>query len=294
MKEKVYVDRLFADYEDTQEMMDFKEEIAGNLKERVRELASKGLDEQESFEKATAELGDITAIADDAGRRKRNEAIGQMYMGSKVPVTKRTAAGLTVAAGLLLLALGMILIAFLGDKDNVLLPWIAPALLSVACGLFVYFGLTQETASHHPMKNGRATAYGVVCTAGVLGAGLAVAAFASGVWKMSDALIVKVAFIIPAICGLIFLLATESERRKPWLKAMVERDIENSMKYHADMVDPVKAAKFGVASGGLWLLAASVFLTLLFVAGWPHSWLVFPFTLAVQVFMVASIFVREK
>jgi hypothetical protein len=71
---------------------------------------------------------------------------------------------------------------------------------------------------------------------------------------------------------------------------MVEHEIENSMRFHIDMVDPVRAARFGVASGGLWILAIAVFLTCGFTVSWQYSWLVFPFTLAIQVFMTATIF----
>ena len=293
MKEKVYIDRLFADCEDTSELRDFKEEIAANLKERIKELILKGFGENEAFDKAAAELGDITAIADDVGKKRRNEAIGQMYMGAKVPVTKRTAAGMTAASGLFLLAVGIMLLIFFGNKDAAL-SYISTASLAIACGLYTYFGLTQETAAHYPMKNGRAAAYGIVCLMGVLGAGLAVVSFVFNGWGMSGALIVKIALMLPAICGLIFLLATESKRQKPWLKAMIEREVKNSMRFHSDMVNPVKAAKFGAASGGLWLLAIAVFITLGFVTGWQYSWIVFLFTVAIQVFMVVTIFEKKN
>lgn len=294
MKEKVYVDRLFADYDDTPEIKDFKEEIAGNLKERIRELVSKGLDEEEAFDKATAELGDITAIADDVGKKKRNEAIGQMYMNAKVPITKRTAAGLTIATGLLLFGVGLALITFFSNTNNAWPYYSAVILLAVACGLYTYFGLTQETTAHYPMKNRRALMYGVVCLTGILGAGLAVVSFLSKGLEMSAALGIKIALILPAICGLMFLLITETKRQKPWLKAMIDLETEKHMKFHSDIVNPVKAAKFGAASGGLWLLAIAVFVTLGFVTGWQYAWLVFLFTLAIQVFMVVTIFEKKK
>ena len=297
MKEKVYVDRLFSEHEDSPEIRDFKEEIAGNFRERIKELQSKGLDEETAFEKAAAELGDVTAIADDVGKKKRNETISQMYMGAKAPITKRTAVGMTIASGLLMLAIGMMLITFFGKKDNTHLSYIAAVLLAVACGTYTYFGLTQETTAHYPMKNGRAAAYGIVCMLGALGAGLAVVSFALDGWEMSDALLFKIALILPAICGLIFLLATESKRQKPWLKAIVESySVDYSMNFskYRDMVNPVKAAKFGVASGGLWLLAIAVFVTLGAVISWQYSWFVFLFAAAIQLFMVATIFEKKK
>ena len=294
MKEKVYVDRLFADYEDTPEIEDFKEEITGNLKERIKELISKGLNEEKAFDKATAELGDITVIADAVGRKKRNEAIGQMYMKAKVPITKKTAGGLTAASGLLLVAVGLALLAFFSQTDGVFFCYISAILLSASCGLYTYYGLTQETAAHYAMIKERALAYGIVCFAAFSGAGLAVVSFLFNGFEISIALGIKIAFILPAICALIFLLVTETKRHKPWLKAMVEQEIENSIRFHQDMVDPVKAARFGVASGGLWVLAIAVFITLGIVFSWQYAWLVFPFTLAIQVFMTATIFEKKK
>jgi len=103
---------------------------------------------------------------------------------------------------------------------------------------------------------------------------------------------IKAAFVLPAVCVLIFLLATEPKRRKPWLNAIIDRETENSINRQYEMinVNPAKAAKFGVASGGLWILAAAVFITLSVVFGWQYAWLVFLFALAAQVFMTVSIF----
>jgi len=203
MKEEVYVDRLFADYEDTPGIRDFKEEIAGNLKERIKELRSKGLGEDEAFEKATAELGDITAIADEAGKRKRNQAIGQMYMSAKVPVTKRTAAGLTAASGLLLAALGLAIVTFFSETDNVWLYYVAAAFFATACCLYTYFGLTQETSAHYPMKNGRAAAYGIACAMAFLAMPLGAVMYFFDGWELYMALGLETVLLLPAVCALI-------------------------------------------------------------------------------------------
>ena len=298
MREKVYIDRLFADYEDTAEIRDFKEEIATNLMERIKELVSNGLSEDAAFDKAAAELGDITAIADEAGKKKRNEAIGQMYMGAKTPLTKKTAAGLTVASALLLFSVGFALISAFGRSGGASHYYVSAGLLSAAFGLYTYFGLTQETTAHYAMRSGRALAYGIVCLIGFLGAGLAVVSFAFNGFEMSAALSVKMALILPAVCALIFLLATESKRQKPWLKAMMEGferkvglEIETAIKQRVtSMVNPTKAARFGVVSGGIWILAIAVFFLLHLVFSLPFAWIIFLFALAIQVFMVSTIF----
>jgi MFS family permease len=293
VKEQVYVDRLFADYEQTLEIRDFKEEIVANLKERIRELKEKGESEDSAFEKATEELGDVMAIADEVGKKKRAQTLGEIYMGEKVAISKRTAAGFAAATGLLMLGAGVALVSVFGDWNPGPL-YAAAAIIPAGLSLFTYFGLTRETAAHYPMKQGRAMAYAAFLYLGVLGAALATASFVAGGWELTSSLILKVALILPAICALVFLLATETKRQKPWVKALAEEQGKQWMATHQSMVDPVKAARFGVASGGLWLLAIGVFLTLTLLADWPYAFLVFIFTLAIQVFMVMFIFKKKE
>jgi len=294
MKEKVYVDRLFADYENSPEIKDFKEEITANLTAHVRSLESRGFDEEEAFGKATAELGDITAIADEVGKKKRNEAIGQMYMNAKVPITKITATGVTIASGLFLISVGIALVTFFSSINGTVLYVVSAILLPIACGFYTYFGLTQETAAHYAVKRKRAAVYGVVSFIAFLGATLATVAFFPAGLGLAIAAGIKAVFVIPAICALIFLLITEPKRQKPWLKAIMERDIEYSIQFRKDMVDPAKAARFGVLTGGLFLLTAAVFITLQFAFNIPYAWLVFLFYIAIQSLLTSMIFEKKK
>jgi hypothetical protein len=297
MKEKVYVDRLFAGYEDTPEIRDFKEEIAGNLKERVRELMTKGFSEEEAFEKATAELGDITAIADDLGKIRRNEAICQMYIGANVPLTKRTAIGFTVATGLLLLSIGLDMMVFFGDGIDGIYYYVAAVLFADAIGMFAFFGLTQETATEYPMKDRRALAYSVAIAGVVFGFCVGCVMFFFGDYDIPTVLGIEGAFLIPSVCGLVFLGSTESDRTKPWAKTMMEekyrKEWQFGKQFENDMVDPVRAARFGVASGGLWMTAIILCIILYFVMDWQYSWVVILLALPIQVFMAATIFGRS-
>jgi len=295
MKENVYVDRLFAGYEDSPEIRDFKEEIAGNLKERVTELMSKGLGEEEAFEKASAELGDITAIADDLGKRKRNEAIGQMYMSARVPLSKKTAAGVTMATGLLLLGAGMAVVNYFLETSELLLFYIAAILLGGAFGLYAYFGLSRESAAHFAMKNARASVYGIAVFVGVAGALLAITTYYLGDLELPTALGIAFATIVPAVCALVFLGATESDRLKPWAKAIYESKTDHDMRFDTEItVDPRKAARFGLCSGGLWILAVALFAFVGFTYSWWYALLVFVVALAVQVMMIPTIFVKKN
>jgi hypothetical protein len=301
MREKIYVDRLFANYDDTQELRDFKEEITVNLRERVKELSQEGIGEDEAFEKASAELGDITAVADDAARQKRTETIGQMYVKAKVPLTKRTAFGVAAATGFTLASLGLVLAGIISGGAHLMyytMPfYAASATLAIGCGLYVFFGLTQETAAHYAMRGGRAGAYALVCLVGVLAVCMLAVTFWLDYWQLATAIIYfKFALLLPVVCCLVFLLATEPKRQKQWLRTMIDSELESQFSgfthgyYHNSFVDPVRAARFGVLSGALWLLAIALFVTLGVFVGWHISWLPPLFALPIQVFMVVFIF----
>ncbi|MDR0514915.1 MAG: permease prefix domain 1-containing protein [Coriobacteriaceae bacterium] len=301
MREKIYVDRLFAGYDDTQELRDFKEEITVNLRERVKELAVTGMAEDEAFEKASAELGDITAVADTAARQKRTETIGQMYVKAKVPLTKRTALGVAIASALVLLAGGLVLGGILNGGEHLSYftqPFYAASLvLAIAGGLFVFFGLTQETAAHYAMRAGRAGAYAIICLVGVLALGLLAVSFCLETWQLSTPVVyLKAALLLPVIGGLVFLLATEPKRQKQWLKSLIEREFESGLSdlgYGLTghrLVDPVRAVRFGILSGTLWLLAIALFVVLGVFIAWQVSWLPLLFALPVQVFMAVFLF----
>jgi len=297
MREKVYVDRLFADYEDTPAIRDFKEEIVGNLKERVKELTAQGLDDERAFEKATAELGDITAIADEIGKKKRKEAIGQLYMDKKAPLTKKAAAGFAVGTALFLFGACISLIVIFSDFFEVEpYYYIAVVLVSAAVGIFAYFGLTYESATEYAMVKGRALAYSVLTVVGVMGSGLVSTIIFDWI-EITPVVIIGIALIVPAISAAVFLGSTEADRRKPWardIEDLFEVEFETAFSCEGDIVNPAKAARFGIASGGLWVLTLALFLTLFFVVGWQYAWLVFIFAVPIQVFMVATIFDIEK
>ena len=297
MREKVYVDRLFADYEDTPAIRDFKEEITGNLKERVKELTAQGLDDERAFETATAELGDITAIADEIGKRKRKEAIGQLYMDKKAPLTKKAAAGFASGTALFLFGACIALIVIFSDSLEVEpYYYIAVGLVSAAMGIFAYFGLTYESATEYAMTKRRALVYSILTLIGVMGSGLISTIIFDWI-EITPVVIVGIALLVPAISAGVFLGSTEADRHKPWARdigQIIEEEIEAALGDEQDFVNPAKAAKFGIASGGLWVLALAVFLTLFIVVGWQYAWLVFIFAIPIQVFMVAMIFDDEK
>ena len=53
------------------------------MDERIKTLVKSGMNEKDAFEKATTELGDISAVADEISRKKKQEILGEMYMKTR-------------------------------------------------------------------------------------------------------------------------------------------------------------------------------------------------------------------
>jgi hypothetical protein len=142
------------------------------------------------------------------------------------------------------------------------------------------------------MKNGRALGYGIASAVLFLGICLGAVTFFFDDWDLAMALGMETALILPSACTLIFMGVTETDRKKPWYKAMVEKEKADDFYFEVENVDPVKAARFGVLSGGMWLFAIALFVTIGIFFTWNYAWLVFLFAIGVQVAMAATIFGR--
>ena len=301
MREKVYVDRLFAGYENTPEITDFKEEITGNLKERIKELVSNGLSDEEAFEKATAELGDITAIADDMGKKKRNEIISQMYTKAKAPFTKRTVTGLAIISGLLPICVAVVLYISTFYYDSVnwyaeeqhlsLAYYVSAFLLAAACGMYTFAGLTQETPKRYAMKNKRASAYGIASMLGVLGSILlSITVSLSGEWGIV-VLATEIAMALIAVCILAYLIATEGDRQKLHDEIIIEREAGKSKAHNK--LNNNKTTVFVVSTATLWILALVAWAVILLAKHLTYAWVAISFAFAVQVLLAAQIFIGK-
>jgi hypothetical protein len=102
--------------------------------------------------------------------------------------------------------------------------------------------------------------------------------FATGRGLM-EAIATLIPCVIPGLGVLIFLILTERDTRKPWVRAQYEQEARANMELFND---PVTAARFGMISGALWIFAVGFFLLLGFLAGFRFSWLVFIFAVALQ------------
>jgi hypothetical protein len=290
MNEKIEhaLDSIFSGYENTAELQDFKKEIGVNLAERIADMIAKGVSAEEALAKALDELGDITEAADTVSRRKRQEIIGRAYTGTfhldRLHIIGYPVSGLVFLFGL---AAGAIT-WFATGMETAALGALMPFIVTAVCG-FVFFGLTQETKTHYPMSKKRSLFYALavlLILSGVFTSGLTFFAvrndseavrqattephFISENISLVSMLSVFVPFCLPGAALLAFLVLSEKDRKKPWLRRLMETQNE------------VYDEKFGLLSGALWIAAIGFFILLGIAAGWHIAWIVFLFAVAAQ------------
>ena len=291
MNKKEFVDSLFAGYEETRALSDFKEELLGNLNAKIESLIKKGMDEGAAFEKASAELGDVSILADDLSLKKRKEVFEEVYMDIRkyMPAGRVTAYvmfGLTALFGIVAgfvayFATRIELDAALNltSAFGALMPFIVAA----AAG-FTWLGLTQETASAYPVSKKRAAWYTIA--AGLIAFGIGAmpvvyfsAKFAETSFEVMTTIAILIPFVLPGGGIVAFLVLTEKDRLKPWARELHAGAMKREMELWSD---PATAARFGMFSGAIWIFAVGLFILLGFTLGFKFSWLVFIFAVAIQ------------
>jgi hypothetical protein len=311
MNTQKYIDGLFANYEETPALADFKEELRGNLDERIKNLVKKGMSEQEAFHKATAELSDISALAEEISLKKKREVYEDMYMGTRKYMTvKRTA--LFVLGGAAV-CFGLISAAITWFSEGLAVHALGSAMVFCVAGaaLLTFMGLTQETAANHPMPWKRAVFYAV--SAGVFlfgvfivpmtyfnfaeaGAGMSeIAASGAGMSSVNFAFMTSIGtlipFVLPAAALFVFLVLTEKDRRKPWVVELAKESAKREMEYFAN---PAQAARFGLVCGAIWIAAIASFVMLTLRAGILYSWLALAGAIVLQLLVQALFFTKGK
>jgi hypothetical protein len=292
MDTKNFVDRLFSEYEETAELKDFKEELQSNLEDRIASLTAKGMDQKAAFEKASGELGDISALADQISLRKKQEIFQDAYLGVRRYLNPLRTALYVIAGAWLIIGVVIALVVYFSEGPQsameafwqpnrklvntfgVLLAFIPPA-----AAVFTFLGFTQETASRYPCSKKRGAWYTLAAAALSAGAVLFPLTYFATDRGLMEAIATLIPFFIPGLGLLIFLSLTEKDYLKPWARARYEKEVRASQEIFND---PLAAARFGMVSGAIWIFAAGLFFLLGFLIGFQFSWLVFVFAVAVQ------------
>ena len=311
MKAKEFVDSLFKGYEETAALADFKEELLANLNAKTESLVKKGMEPEAAFEKAAAQLGDISALADELSLKKRKEVFEEVYMDIRNFMSTKRVAGYAVFTVLALFGIITGLIVFFsGNRQNAQYDVIAVfsailPFLTVAAAGFTWLGLTQETSSSYPVSGKRAAWYAAGAGLIIFGLFSAPAVLFGSIksfnmmgvittdggrldWMAAVSSLIP--FVLPGIGILVFLGLTEKERLKPWAKHLRDSAVKSEMEIWND---PALATRFGLFSGAIWIFAAGIFILLGFLLGFRYSWLVFIFATAFQL-LVQAMMIRKQ
>ena len=280
------LDEAFAGIEMTPERQDLKEEVRANLVARTAELTAGGLPGADAARKAMAELGDVRTIVD--GTESAPSALTTMLHQRVRPrpaFVLRTV--LLSAAG----GTGLAVLALAATAGGVPLGAEAAAafVVAVAGGAITADALRQETTNNHPMPTGRALRYGVSAL-------LALAGLACGWLFVRDGgagwLVAGAISLVVGAGILSYLLATQTNRHKQWVMRMAE---EHAAVGNRFAEDPAAAARFGVYTVVVWLLAIALFVLLTLTVGWLWSWLAIVGGLvAVMILVARMLFVAES
>jgi hypothetical protein len=289
-----YVDSLFSGYEENAELKDFKEELLSNLDEKIANLMQKNMNEEEAYQKAVSELGDISAVADELALRKKREVFEEAYMDIKTYMnTPRVL--LYVACGLLA-AFGIVIagLVYFTERINsrdigsyINLSGVFGVLLvfiTISVAGFTFLGLTQESAALYPMKKKRALLYTLAAALISFGLLMFPLTLVSTDGIMEAAIAVLIPFALPGAALLAFLVLRETDRSKPWVRSRREAIIKQEMEAFNN---PDAARKFGLVSGAIWIFALALFFVATFSAGLLYSWTVFLFAAGAELVVLS-------
>lgn len=285
------LDEAFAGLPATDDVQDLKEEIRVNLLDRVAELTASGVDPDDAARRAVDELGDVRALVDGSD-------VGPIETGALRGTPRRPApssryvAGVVIASAVVLLApVTLFASATIADRaaDAGSYAFLAPLviggvfLMGPAIGWIVGASLARETATSFGMPRRRAVAYGsataMLATGLIVGGGGHLTFMSPFYWyPMSP-------FIVAGGAWLAYLLATQTNRHKPWVLEQARVHAEAGNRFEED---PAAAARFGIYTAAVWVVAFVVFLVLGLTVGWAWSWLALVGGFVVMMLMLAT------
>jgi hypothetical protein len=263
------LDEAFAGIAATPEVQDLKEEMRANLVARVAELGTEGVAPTEAARRAIAELGDVRALVEETGRaagpgappwRSRRVRPRPAFVLRTVLLALVGAAGLAVVA---LLAAGI-----LEPGARPVLDYVAAlGVAAVAGAVIVGDALRQETTTNYPVARPRALGYAAATGLGIAGLGSG-----AGYLQERDVpwLVVGAVLALLSTVGLTYLGTTQTNRHKPWVVREMRRHEEASNRFEQD---PAAAARFGIYTVVIWIVATTAFVVLGVAVSWAWSWL---------------------
>jgi hypothetical protein len=276
------LDEAYAGIDMTPDVQDLKEEMRADLTVRAAEMEQSGLSPEAAARRAIEDLGDIASIVDEM-----RQVVGPTspWLSARVRPHPAFVVRTVLLAAVALGALAVVGLGLAGRGVQLNATVGAAAVLTVVAGIIVADSLRQETTASYPLPRGRAIGYGLATFVGV--GGVTAAAMyvpdAKLPWLVGGGLAVLV-----SIVAFTYLGVTQTNRHKPWA---VRMQAEHAQVADRFTTDPAAAARFGIYTVTIWIVAVVGFVALSFAVGWAWSWLalvaglvVFMLTLARMLF----------
>ncbi|MDR1232336.1 MAG: permease prefix domain 1-containing protein [Spirochaetaceae bacterium] len=290
---RAFVETLFDGYERTDALSELIEELAGNLDDRIANDMRKGMARSVAFDRAKAELGDVSALAGELSLKLRRDIIAERYLGMRKYLTVRRVAAYVLFGLLLLFGIISAAIVYfenasaggvrLGEAHMRGVFGVLLIFVTVAVAGFTFLGVTQETAELYPMRKRRAVFYALAAGVTAFGLVLLPLTYFATERGLMESIATLLPFAVPGAGLLAFLCLTEAGRLKPWA---AERAMAEMRRTH-EMLSGAAAVRFGLYSGAIWIFALGAFVTLGFLVGFRYSWLAFVFAVAFQLVVQA-------
>jgi hypothetical protein len=266
MTDKIHrlLDEAFAGVDMTAEVQDLKEEMRTNLLVRVAELERTGLAADEAAQRAISELGDIRSVIDETRTSARSAA---PWVSQRVRPRPGYVVRTVILATTALAPLAAVVSSTFSDAVPRAWQVVSVAVLAIVGGSIVADALRQETTANHPLPRPRAFGYGAAAALALAGAGCVTLAVRGEPlpWLVAGGVAVAA-----SIVGFTYLGATQTNRHKPWVVRLQAQHQEIGDRFSHD---PAAAARFGLYTVAIWLVALAGFVVLGIAVGWAWSWL---------------------
>lgn len=208
-KVNAYIDNLFSGVGPTQQLYDLKEELVTNIKEKISDFITRGMDEEQAYKEAIISMGDLSGLVDDMRKLGQDTAKQTVYSTMTARIST-----LGIIAGLLLILFGIFtaLMLYFMSEDNMAILGNGVFVIAGAV-LLTYSLLTRETRRKYAMNKIRAGLY-------ALSVGVILFSFFTSVasWFATSEMYISIAslmvFFLAGLGLLLYLLLTETDRRK--------------------------------------------------------------------------------
>lgn len=203
-KVKTYIDDLFDGVEASQQLLDLKEELATNIKEKIADYQSRGMDDKQAFNEAVISMGDLSGLVDDMRKLGQDK---QRPTGSSAK--ERLISTIGIVVGVLLVLFGIFISTMVYFMKFNIEDAVGPGVFIVVGGIFITFSsLIRETKNRYGMNKIRAALY-ALSVGSVLGG-----FYVSGMQKDHSAIAPLMVFTLIGVGLFLYLFLTETDRKK--------------------------------------------------------------------------------